>query len=78
MRSWVLPGNITDVSTVEKFRVDLRGWNLGRAMFLAGSGMNCQDNRSELAKACGKYLLACRMANVSEIKRDELTCFITA
>ena len=73
VRSWVLPGNTTDVSTVEKVRSDLRGWNLGRAMFVADSGMNSEGNRVELAKACGKYLLACRMANVAEIKRDVLT-----
>ena len=73
VRSWVLPGNTADVSTVERVRSDLRGWNLGRAMFVADSGMNSEGNRSELAKACGKYLLACRMAGVAEIKRDVLT-----
>jgi transposase len=73
VRSWVLPGNTTDTSTVEKVRADLRGWNLGRALFVADSGMNSEDNRAELARACGKYLLACRMANVSEIKRDVLS-----
>jgi len=73
VRSWVLPGNTADVSTVEMVRSDLRGWNLGRAMFVADSGMNSEDNRSELARACGKYLLACRMANVAEIKRDVLS-----
>jgi transposase len=69
----VLPGNTADVSTVEKVRADLRGWDLGRAMFVADAGMNSEDNRSELAKACGKYLLACRMATVAEIKRDVLS-----
>jgi transposase len=73
VRSWVLPGNTADVSTVETVRSDLRGWNLGRAMFVADSGMNSEDNRTELARACGKYLLACRMANVTEIKRDVLS-----
>jgi transposase len=73
VRSWVLPGNTTDVNTVEKVRADLRGWNLGRALFVADSGMNSQDNRAELSRACGKYLLACRMANVAEIKRDVLS-----
>jgi hypothetical protein len=73
VRSWVLPGNTADVSTVEMVRSDLRGWNLGRAMFVADSGMNSVDNRSELARACGKYLLACRIASVADIKRDVLT-----
>ena len=69
VRSWVLPGNTADVSTVETVRSDLRGWNLGRALFVADSGMNSEANRAELAKACGKYLLACRMASVAEIKK---------
>lgn len=73
VRSWVFPGNTSDVSTVEKIRADLRGWKLGRALFVADSGMNSEDNRAELAKACGKYLLACRMSSVAEIKRDVLS-----
>ena len=72
VRSWVLPGNTADVTTVTKVRGDLRGWNLGRAMFVADSGMNSTDNRAELAKACGKYLLACRMASIAEIKGEVL------
>ncbi len=73
VRSWVFPGNTADVNTVEQIRADLRGWNLRRAMFVADSGMNSADNRAELARACGKYLLACRMATTSEIKREVLS-----
>ena len=73
MRCWVFPGNTTDSTTVEQVRSDLRGWSLGRALFVADAGINSEDNREELARACGKYLLACRMANVTEIKRDVLS-----
>ena len=73
VRCWVFPGNTTDVDTVEQVRADLRGWNLGRALFVADAGMNSENNRKELARACGKYLLACRMSSVSEIKQDVLT-----
>ena len=73
VRCWVFPGNTTDVDTVEQVRADLRGWNLGRALFVADAGMNSENNREELAKACGKYLLACRMSSVSEIKQNVLT-----
>jgi len=73
VRCWVFPGNTTDSSTVEKVRSDLRGWSLGRALFVADAGINSEDNRQELGRACGKYLLACRMANVAEIKRDVLS-----
>ena len=40
VRSWVFPGNTTDVGTVEKVRSDLRGWNLNRAIFIADAGKN--------------------------------------
>jgi transposase len=73
VRSWVFPGNTAGVSTVETIKKDLRGWQLGRALFVAASGMNSEDNRKELAKACGKYLLATRMGSVKEIKETVLS-----
>ena len=73
VRSWVFSGNTSDVDTVKKVREDLRGWKLGRALFVADSGMNSSTNRDELARACGKYLLATRMASVSEIKDEVLS-----
>jgi hypothetical protein len=73
VRSWVLPGNTTDVTTVKKVREDLRGWKLGRALFVADAGVSSKDNRAELARACGHYVLACRAASVSEIKANVLS-----
>lgn len=73
IRSWVFPGNTTDITTVEKVKADLKGWKLGRAMFVADAGMNSEQTRKDLAKACGKYLLAARMASVKEIKDDVLS-----
>ena len=72
VRSWVFPGNTSDVETIKKVREDLRGWKLGRALFVADSGINSTTNREELAKACGKYLLATRMGSVSEVKEEVL------
>ncbi len=73
VRSWVFPGNTADVSTVEQIKRDLRGWSLGRALFVGDSGMNSESNRQELAKVCGRYLLATRMASVGEIKETVLS-----
>ena len=72
VRCWVFPGNTSDFETIERVRKDLRGWKLGRALFVADSGMNSEVNRQELSRACGKYLLAARMASVAEIKNDVL------
>jgi len=73
VRSWVFPGNTTDVKTVEKVKADLKDWKLGRALFVADAGMNSLENRQMLAKGCGKYLLATRMSSVKEIKEDVLS-----
>jgi transposase len=72
VKSWVFPGNTADAATVERIRADLRDWNLNRAIFVADSAMNSKNNREELARACGKYLLATRMASVSEVTHEVL------
>jgi transposase len=73
VRCWVFPGKTTDVKTVEKIKADLRGWKLSRALFVADAGMNCRENRAELGRACGKFLLATRLAGVAEIKQEVLS-----
>jgi len=73
VRTWVFPGNTSDFETILRVRKDLRGWKLGRALFVADSGMNSEENRKELSRACGKYLLATRMVSVTEVKKDVLS-----
>jgi hypothetical protein len=73
VRSWVFPGNTADVTTVEKVKADLKEWKLGRALFVADSGMNSEENRLELARACGKYLLAVRAGSVKEVREEVLS-----
>lgn len=73
VRSWVFPGNMADMATVAKVKRDLKGWKLGRALFVGDGGFNSEDNRHELAKACGTYLLATRMNSVNEVHQDVLS-----
>jgi len=73
VRSWVFPGNTTDVTTVTRVKRDLKGWKLGRALFVGDGGLNSEENRHELAKACGTYLLATRMDSVKEVKAEVLS-----
>lgn len=73
IRSWVFSGNTTDVTTIERIKKDLRGWKLGRALFIGDAGFNSEESRQELARACGKYLLATRMSSVKEIKEEVLS-----
>ena len=73
VRSWVFPGNTADVTTVKRVKDDLKGWKLGRALFVGDSGMNSEESRKELAKACGTYLLAARAGSVKEIREEVLS-----
>ena len=73
VRSWVFPGNTADMATVSKVKRDLKGWKLGRALFVGDGGLNSEDNRRELAKACGTYLLATRLNSVKEVNQDVLS-----
>jgi transposase len=49
VRSWVFPGNTTDVTTVEKVKADLKGWKLGRALFVADAGMRLKHIKGQVA-----------------------------
>ena len=73
VRSWVFPGDTTDVATVTKVKRDLKGWKLGRALFVGDAGFNSADNRQQLAKACGTYLLATRLNSVNEVNHEVLS-----
>ena len=73
VRSWVLPGNTTDVTTIERVKADLRGWKLSRCLFVADGGINSEENRRLLSLGGGKYLLAVRAASVKEVQEEVLT-----
>jgi len=72
VRSWVFPGNTTDVTTVERVKADLKGWKLGRCIFVGDAGMNSEENRRTLALGGGKYLLAARMRAGDEVSKEVL------
>jgi transposase len=73
VRSWVFPGSTNDMSTVEKVKADLRGWRLGRCVFVADAGMNSAENRHTLALGGGKYILAARMRAGDEVTKEVIT-----
>src|SRR6185312_17361701 len=70
VRSWVFPGNQADVKTVEGVKDDLRGWRLGRCVFVGDSGMNSEENRRRLSLGGGKYILAARMRAGASARRS--------
>jgi transposase len=73
VRAWVFPGNTADVATVERVKTDLKGWRLGRCVFVGDAGMNSQENRNKLSLGGGKYILATKMRAGDEVTTDVLT-----
>ena len=72
VRSWVFPGNTSDVTTIQKVREDLRGWRLGRTLFVGDAGMNSEENRKILTRGAGRYVLACGASSSNEVVQDVL------
>ncbi|KAB2899315.1 MAG: IS1634 family transposase [Kofleriaceae bacterium] len=72
VRSWIFPGNTADVATVEKVKEDLRGWRLGRCVFVGDAGMTSEDNRRTLALGGGKYILGAKMRAGDEVTTEVL------
>ena len=73
VRSWVLPGDTADVSTVAKIKADLHAWRLGRCLFVGDAGMYSADNLAALSKGLGRYILAVPMRKLREVEGDVLT-----
>ena len=73
VRSWVFPGNTGDVTTVDKVKEDLRGWKLGRCIFVGDAGMSSEDNRRKLALGGGKYILGAKLRAGDEVTREVMT-----
>ena len=72
VRSWVFSGETNDVTTIEKVKADLRGWRLGRCVFVGDAGMSSADNRRTLALGNGKYILGARMRAGDEVTHQVL------
>ena len=73
VRSWVLPGDTADVTTVARIKDDLRAWRLGRCLFVGDAGMYSAENLAELSRGLGRYILAVPMRRVRDIEAAVLT-----
>lgn len=57
IRHWIFPGNTVDVTTVEQVKNDLRGWQLGRCVFVGDAGMVSKENLRTLSLGGGRYIV---------------------
>jgi transposase len=58
VKCWTMPGNTSDMKTVETIKNDLIGWKLGsRCIWVMDRGMSSEENRLILQKAGGHYII---------------------
>jgi Transposase DDE domain len=70
VRHWIFPGNTVDVTTVEQVKQDLKGWRLGRCVFVGDAGMVSKANLEQLARGGGRYILCMPVHPGGEVDRE--------
>jgi transposase len=73
VRCWVLPGNTQDMTTVEMIKSDLRGWRLGRCVWVMDRGMTSEENRVVLQKGGGHYILGEKLRDHQAVHEEALS-----
>ncbi len=72
VKCWTMPGNTSDMKTVETVKNDLLGWKLGRCIWVMDRGMNSEENRLILQKAGGHYIIGEKLRDNQEIHKEVL------
>ena len=73
VRHWIFPGNTVDVSTVERVKQDLQGWQLSRCVFVGDAGMVSKANLEALARGGGKYIVCMPIHRGGEVAQQVVT-----
>jgi len=72
VKCWTLPGNTSDMTTIEKIKNDLLGWRLARCIWVTDRGMNSEENRVTIQKAGGHYILGEKLRDAQEVHQEVL------
>lgn len=73
IRSWVWPGNTSDMSVVEQVKKDLIGWKLGRVISVMDRGFTSEENLRTLQKTGGHYIVGEKMRSGKEATEEALS-----
>ncbi|MGD9525170.1 MAG: IS1634 family transposase [Pseudonocardia sp.] len=57
VRVWSWPGNTSDSALIRQAREDMRDWTLARVMWVADRGFSSRENRRELRRGGGHYII---------------------
>jgi len=65
IKSWVWPGNTSDMSVVKEVKDDLVGWKLGRVISVMDRGFASDSNMKYLQRAGGHYIVGEKLRRYS-------------
>ncbi len=65
VRVWVWPGNTNDHTVIEQVKDDLRGWRLGRCVWVVDRGFSSDENLRYLTRGGGHWIAGERMRDGS-------------
>jgi hypothetical protein len=65
VRVWVWPGNTSDQTVIRQVKDDLRGWRLGRCVWVVDRGFSSDENLRYLTRAGGHWIAGERMRDGS-------------
>ena len=72
VRVWVWPGNTNDMSVIGEVKDDLRGWRLGRCVWVVDLGFSSDANLRYLTRGGGHWIAGERMRDGSPDARVAL------
>lgn len=61
VRVWVWPGNTNDQTVIEQVKDDLRGWRLGRCVWVVDRGFSSEENLRYLTRGGGHWIAGEKM-----------------
>jgi transposase len=65
VRVWCWPRNTTDSALIRQAREDMRDWTLARVMWVADRGFSFAENRRELRRDGGHYIIGEKLRSAS-------------
>jgi hypothetical protein len=65
VRVWVWPGNTNDQTVIKQVKDDLRGWRLGRCVWVVDRGFSSDENLRYLTRGGGHWIAGERMRDGS-------------
>ena len=72
VRVWMWPGNTNDQTVIQEVKDDLRGWRLGRCVWVVDRGFSSDENLRYLTRGGGHWIAGERMRDGSADARAAL------